>query len=71
MEYLISRFEEISDANGGGDAAALLHLREALKENAEGCGRAPSVLAVYAALRARFGLSPREPISQLSTLEGI
>ena len=68
MEYLISRFEEISDANGGGDAAALLHLREALKENAEGCGRAPSVLAVYAALRARFGLSPREPISQLSTL---
>lgn len=68
VEYFISRFEEISDANGWGDAAALLHLREALKENAEGCGRAPSVMAVYAALRARFGLSPREARSRLSTL---
>ena len=68
IEYFISRFEDVSDANGWGDAAALLHLREALKENAEGCGRAPSVLAVYAALRARFGLSPREARSLLSTL---
>ena len=68
VEYFISRFEEISDANGWGDAAALLHLREALKDNAEGCGRAPSVLAVYAALRARFGLSPREARARLSTL---
>ena len=31
VEYFISRFEEISDANGWEDAAALLHLREALK----------------------------------------
>ena len=38
------------------------------KKNAEGCGRTPSVLAVYAALRARFGLSPRETRSWLSTL---
>ena len=68
VEYFISRFEEISDANRWEDAAALLHLREALKKNAEGCGRAPSVLAVYAALRARFGLSPREARSRLSTL---
>ena len=68
VEYFISRFEDISDANGWRDSTALLHFREALKENAEGCGRAPSVLAVYAALRARFGLSPREARSRLSTL---
>ena len=68
VEYFVSRFEAVSDANDWGHAAALLHLREALKEDAEGCGKAPTVPAVYAALRARFGLSPREARSRLSTL---
>ena len=71
VEYFISRFEDISVANGWRDAAALLHLREALKENAKGCGRAPFVLAVYAAPRARFRLSPREARSRLSNAERI
>ena len=68
VEYFVSRFEAVSDANDWGHAAALLHLREALKEDAEGCGKAATVPAVYAALRARFGLSPREARSRLSTL---
>ena len=68
IEYFISRFEEITDANEWGPGAALLHLRDSLKESAEDCGRAANVQAVYAALRARFGLSPREARARLSNL---
>ena len=68
IEYFINRFEEITEANDWGHAAALLHLRESLKENAEDCGRAANIPAIYTALRARFGLSPREARSRLSVL---
>ena len=40
VEYFVSRFEAVSDANDWGHAATLLHLREALKEEAEEIGRA-------------------------------
>ena len=46
--------------------ATLLHFREVLKENAEGCGKAADKPNIFAALRARFGLSPREAHSKLS-----
>ena len=46
----------------------MLHLRDSLRESAEDCGRAATVQAIYAALRARFGLSPREARSRLGVL---
>ena len=46
----------------------MLHLRDSLRESAEDCGRAATVQAVYAALKARFGLSPREARYRLSVL---
>ena len=68
VEYFITRFEEVSVTNGWEPAAALLHIREALKEGAQDCGRGATVAAVFTALRARYGLSPREARSRLSTL---
>ena len=68
IEYFISHFKEITDANEWRPGAALLHLTDSLKESEEDCGRAANVPAVYAALRARFGLSPRESRSPLSNL---
>ena len=68
IEYFISRFEEITDANEWGPGAALLHLRDSLKASAVDCGRVANVQAVYTASRAWFGLSPREARSCLSNL---
>ena len=68
VEYFITRFEEVTEANEWRQGAALLHLRDSLRESAEDCGRAAHVQAIYAALRARFGLSPREARSRLSNL---
>ena len=69
VEYFITRFEEVTEANEWGPGAALLHLRGALKKTAEDCGRAANVQAIYAALRARLGLSPRKARSRLSVLK--
>ena len=46
--------------------AALLHLKDSLKESAEDCGRAANMQAVYATIRARFGLSPGEARSRFT-----
>ena len=69
VEYFITRFKKVTEANGWGHGAALLHLRDALKNTAEDCGRAANVQATFAPLRARFGLSPREARSRLSVLK--
>ena len=68
IKYFINRFEEITEANKWGRAATLLHLWESFKESAEDCGRAANIPAIYSALRARFGLPPRETRSRLSVL---
>ena len=68
IEYFISRFEEITDANEWEPGAAPLHLRDSLGESAEDCGRAANGQTIYAALRARFGMSPREARLRLSKL---
>jgi len=67
VEYFILRFEEVVEANDWEDAATLLHLREALKEGAQDCGRGATVPAIFATLRARYGLSPRAARTRLST----
>ena len=69
IEYFISRFKEIAEANGWRPVATLLHLGDSLRDSAEDCGSAATVQAVYAALRARFGLTPREVRSRLSVLK--
>ncbi len=68
VEYFISRFRAVSEANRWDQASTLLHLQESLIEEAETCGRAASTTAIYTALRARFGLSVREARSRLTTL---
>jgi hypothetical protein len=68
VELFIRQFVEVTDANGWQTAAALLHLREALKEGARDCGRAQSLMGIFTALRARYGLSPREARAKLNSL---
>jgi hypothetical protein len=68
IELFIQQFGEVAEANRWEEAAALLHLREALKEGARDCGRAQSLLGTFTALRARYGLSPREARSKLNSL---
>jgi hypothetical protein len=68
VEFFIIQFAEVAEANDWRPAASLLHLRETLKEGSKDCGRANSVLGVFAALRARYGLSPREARAKLSAL---
>ena len=68
VEYFITQFSEVADANDWSLAAGLLHLREALKEGSKDCGRASSINSVFSALRARYGLSPREARAKLSAL---
>jgi hypothetical protein len=68
VELFINQFEEVTDANEWEPAAAFLHLREALKEGARDCGRAQNLAGVFNALRARYGLSPREARTQLTRL---
>jgi hypothetical protein len=68
VEFFITQFTEVAEANEWQPAAALLHLRETLKEGSKDCGRAASVGGVFSALRARYGLSPREARARLSAL---
>ena len=53
----------------GTPGANRLHLREALKNSAEGCGKTADVLAIFTALQYRFGLSPRKAGSKLNVLK--
>jgi hypothetical protein len=68
VELFISQFVEVADANHWEAAATMLHLRQALKEGARDCGRAQSLRGIFTALRARYGLSPREARSKLNNL---
>lgn len=69
VEYFIHRFEEVAEANDWRPGAALLHLREALKEGAQDCGRAGTIPAIFIALRAKYGLTPREARSRINALK--
>jgi hypothetical protein len=56
-------------ANEWRHGAAVLHLREALKDGAQDCGRAGDLHLIFNALRARYGLSSREARARLSNLK--
>ena len=69
VELFIERFLEVSEANEWRDAAALLHLKQALQGDAQDYGRARTVLEVVESLRSRFGLTPKEARTCLSKLK--
>ena len=68
VETFIQQFLDVVDANEWAPAAALLHLRGSLEEEAREYGTAGDLQGVFAALRARFGLTPREARARLSRL---
>ena len=68
VEYFISQFEDVADANQWDQEATWMHLREALREGARDCGQAATVRGIYAVLRARYGLTPREARNRLNNL---
>ena len=68
VEYFISQFEDVADANQWDQEATWMHLREALREGARDCGQAATVRGIYAGLRARYGLTPREARNRLNNL---
>ena len=68
VEYFINQFIEVAQANNWVPAAALIHLRAALRDSARDCGKADTLDGVFAALRARFGLTTREARAKLATL---
>jgi hypothetical protein len=68
VEYFIQQFTEVSIANEWPPEAAVLHLREALKEGARDCGRPRTTPDIFTTLRARYGLSTREALARVSNL---
>lgn len=56
------------EANGWGPAAAIVHLRHALQDGAQDCGRVTTIPAIFEVLRARYEISSREARMKLSTL---
>ena len=69
VELFIRQFQEVAEANNWNQIATLLHLRESLEDKAQTCSRADTPQGVFAALRARFGLTPREARSRLAGLK--
>ena len=69
VELFIQQFQEVAGANEWTPIATLLHLRESLTERAQACSRADSAQGIFAALRARFGLTPREARTRLTMLK--
>ena len=66
VETFIQQFRDVIDANQWPDAAALLHLRQALEGDAKDCGHPTELEEVFDNLRARFGLTPREARHRLN-----
>lgn len=69
VEYFIHQFRSVVDTNQWNAGAAFLHLQEALKVGAQDCGQPETLAEIYAALRARYGLSLREARARLTTLK--
>ena len=68
VELFIRQFQEVAEANQWTRMATLLHLRESLTDKAQTCSRADQPEGIFAALRSRFGLTPREARTRLTGL---
>ena len=69
VELFIQQFQEVATANEWTPMATMLHLRESLEDKAQGCSRADTTPGIFAALRARFGLTAREARNQIANLK--
>lgn len=68
VELYLNQFRDIQHANGWPDGAALLHLKCSLEGAATACGRGDTLDQIFQAMRARFGLSPRQARDKLGQL---
>jgi len=68
VETFLDRFAKVAAYNKWDDAAALLHLQDALKGKAQGCARHNTVDGVKEALRGRFAMKPRDARLALTML---
>ena len=68
VELFIRQFQEVAEANQWTRMATLLHLRECLTDKAQTCSRSDQPEGIFAALRSRFGLTPREARTRLASL---
>jgi hypothetical protein len=69
VELFIAQFLEIGITNGWEDAAGLLHLKEALIDDARDCSRGATIELVFDTLRLRFGVSRREARTKLNSMK--
>ena len=69
VEDFIQQFTDVADANEWTPGAALLHLRNRLKEEARECGQGQDVSEVFNSLRARFGMTGKEARTRLANLK--
>ena len=68
VELFVKQFSDVAVANDWTQPGTLLHLRTALRDGATDCGRASTAIGIFTALRARYGLSPREARARLVSL---
>ena len=68
VELFIRQFQEVAEANQRPRLATPLHSRESLTDKAQTYGRADQPEGIFTALRARFGLTPREARTRLAGL---
>lgn len=69
VETFITQFTDVAEVNEWSAKAALLHLRERLKEQARDCGRGSTLPAIFTMLRARFGITPKQARTRLANLK--
>lgn len=69
VNQFIRHFIDVADASQWDEGITMLHLREALREQARDCGRADNVAGITQALRMRFGMSTAEASSRLATVK--
>lgn len=69
VEFFITQFRDVAHVSHWNHQLTLLQLREALKESAKDCCRGHTVEDIFASLRLRFGLTPREARAKLSALK--
>lgn len=68
VELFIRQFQDVAAANNWDAQATLLHLRKALVNRANDCGDGVDAAAIFAALRLRFGITPRQARDKLRYL---
>ena len=69
VEVFIQHFQDVAETNNWAPGAALLHLRGVLEDEARDCGAAGTVDGIFAKLRARYGMTPREARAKLTSIK--